>query len=264
MTTKDPKVISVGNVIVSAEANLSDEEENVGFEWRRTDWTSDFSSNTGAAYLFGEKMEGYIRNLNTEKLWKVRPYYLSNSGTYYYGDWKGIDPTNTSYFEPTVHTYAKIEVKGNTALIKGYALQGTDGVKVQGFKYWRRVSQAPSTDGAEAKARRAPTIPSNAVTVEASGQVMTKELTNLGYDTDYTFVAFITTNKGETFYGEEQSFTTSSDPVGIEDIEASSEEKLVSGAPRYYDLQGHQLNNPIRGINIVKMSDGTTKKIFVK
>lgn len=25
----------------------------------------------------------------------------------------GLDPTNTSYFEPTVHTYAKIEVEGN-------------------------------------------------------------------------------------------------------------------------------------------------------
>lgn len=85
-TTLQPKVVSMGNVIVAAQSNLDDEETNVGFEWRRTDWTDDFVSNTGGAYLYNGTMEGYIRNLNTEKLWKFRPYYLSNSGTYYYGD----------------------------------------------------------------------------------------------------------------------------------------------------------------------------------
>ena len=108
-----PKVVFEGNVIVAAETNVDSTEENLGFEWRRTDWTDDFPSNTGIAYLYEGTMEGYIRNLNTDKLWKFRPYYLSDSGTYYYGDWMGLDPTNTSYFEPTVHTYAKIEVEGN-------------------------------------------------------------------------------------------------------------------------------------------------------
>lgn len=264
LKTLQPKVISSGNVIVAAETNINVDEEKVGFEWRRTDWTSDFPSNTGAAALFDGTMEGYIRNLNTDKLWKVRPYYLSNSGTYYYGDWMGVDPTNTSYFEPTVHTYAKIEVKGNTALIKGYALQGTDGVKVQGFKYWRRVSKASAEDSDKAMAKRAPNIPSNATTVTSSGQVMTAELANLGYETNYSFVAFVTTNTGETFYGEEQTFTTGATPVGIEGVEISAEEKRLNNAPKYYDMQGHQLNGPIRGLNIVRMADGTVKKVLVK
>ncbi|MBR3123592.1 MAG: leucine-rich repeat domain-containing protein, partial [Prevotella sp.] len=264
LKTLQPKVISSGNVIVAAETNINVDEEKVGFEWRRTDWTSDFPSNTGAAALFDGTMEGYIRNLNTDKLWKVRPYYLSNSGTYYYGDWMGVDPTNTSYFEPTVHTYAKIEVKGNTALIKGYALQGTDGVKVQGFKYWRRVSKASAEDSDKAMAKRAPNIPSNATTVTSSGQVMTAELANLGYETNYSFVAFVTTNTGETFYGEEQTFTTGANPVGIEGVEISAEEKRLNNAPKYYDMQGHQLNGPIRGLNIVRMADGTVKKVLVK
>lgn len=31
-----------------------------------------------------------------------------------------------------------------------------------------------------------------------------------------------------------------------------------------FDLQGHQLPQPKKGLNIIKMSDGTTKKVFVK
>ena len=80
LITQQPKVISAGNVIVAAKSNLDDAEENVGFEWRRTDWTDDFASNSGTAYLYEGTMEGYIRNLYTEKLWKYRPFYTSASG----------------------------------------------------------------------------------------------------------------------------------------------------------------------------------------
>ena len=55
-------------------------------------------------------MEGYIRNINSNYLWKFRPYYTSNAGNTYYGEWKGLDPSDYSYFEPTVHTYATINV----------------------------------------------------------------------------------------------------------------------------------------------------------
>ena len=204
-TTLQPKVISVGNVIVAAESNLDDEETNVGFEWRRTDWTDDFASNTGNAYLYEGTMEGYIRNLYTGAFWKYRPYYLSNSGTYYYGDWVGIDPTNTSYFEPTVHTYARINIEGNTALVRGYALRGTDNVTVQGFMYWRQVNGAKERGDGQ---HRAPAIPKDAMTVEASGRVMEAQLTGLDYKTTYCYTAFVKTSEGETFYGETQQFTT--------------------------------------------------------
>ena len=89
LNTQQPKVISAGNVIVAAKSNLDDEEEKDGFEWRRTDWTDDFASNTGTAYLFDGMMEGYIRNLYTEKLWKYRPYYESADGQRYCGEWVG-------------------------------------------------------------------------------------------------------------------------------------------------------------------------------
>ena len=257
LVTEQPKVISEGNVIVAAESNIYDEETNVGFEWRRTDWTDDFASNTGGAYIYEGTMEGYIRNLNANYLWKFRPYYLSNSGKYYYGDWVGIDPSNTSYFEPTVHTYSKIQIQGNTALVKGYALRGTDNVVVQGFKYWKTVAGAKAANYAPNRIA----VPNDAKTVEATGLVMTANLKDLDYDSEYCYVAFVTTSEGETFYGEQQTFVTEADLTPVEDLKA---EHAPASIIARYDVQGRRLNKPIRGINIILMSDGTTRKVVVK
>ena len=248
MTSLSPKVVKEGNVIVAATTNLDDHETNVGFEWRRTDWTDDFASNTGSAVIYKGQIEGYIRNVNANYLWRVRPYYLSNSGMYYYGDWIGMDPSNTSYFDPTVHTYDEIEVKGNTALLKGYALNGTDKVTVQGFKYWKSTVSAKDRN---ASPLLSPVVPSDAVTVEATGQVMTASLTDLAYSTTYNYVAFVTTSEGDTFYGEIATFTTEEDPtarlkgdvnedekVDISDIVAVINQMAGSMSYRYSDVNG--------------------------
>ena len=252
LTTQQPKVISMGNVIVAAISNLDNEETNVGFEWRRIDWTDEFASNTDEAYLYEGTMESYICNLYTEKLWKYRPFYQSNSGNRYYGDWVGIDPTNTSYFEPTVHTYAQITVTGNRAEVKGYAMRGTDNVTSQGFLYW-------PTSVASAR-RRVNSVPADAIKILASGNVMTATLEDLEYETQYCYVAFVTTSEGETFYGESQLFNTSVDPDGINDVKATEEVTEVAR----YDLQGRMIAKPQKGINIIRYSDGSTKKLLVK
>ena len=266
LTTLQPKVISSGNVIVGAESNLDDEETNVGFEWRRTDWDNTFASQTGSAVLFDGQMEGYIRNMNADKLWKYRAYYLSNSGTYYYGDWVGLDPSNTSYFEPTVHTYAKISVEGNGALVKGYAMRGTDKVKVQGFKYWKTVAGANLRETAQ---RRAAAVPGDAMTEEvaisgAGQQMMSANLKGLDYNSTYHFVAFVTTEENETFYGEEQSFTTGDDPTGIESIEADGKANEPVREVARYNLNGQRITAPQKGVNIIRYSNGQTKKVFIK
>ena len=256
LTPQQPKVVSLGNVIVSAEANVDDEEKNVGFEWRRTDWSDSFLSNTGTANMVEGTMEGYIRNLNTEKLWKFRPYYLADNGTYYYGDWVGIDPTNVSYFEPTVHTYAKIEISGNTALVKGYALSGSDDVTVQGFKYWK-------SEGSGSNRVSSTDIPSNAKTIEASGTVMEVSLSDLDYDSSYNYVVFATTSKG-TYYGEIKTFKTANAPTGIDTIKMDNASTDGVHEIARFNMQGRRIAIPEKGINIVKMSDGTTKKVLVK
>lgn len=254
-----PKVVSEGNVIVSASANLDENEENVGFEWRSTDWTNEFPSNTGMAYLYDGTIEGYIKNLNTSKLWKCRPYYLSNSGVYHYGDWMGIDPTNTSYFEPTVHTYSNVTIKGNTALVRGYALCGTDEVKVQGFKYWR-------TGKGGGIHHRVIAVPADALTVELNNkqQALTTILSDLEYDSEYCCVAFVTTSDGTTFYGEEQTFITGEAPSDIESVETenASDDPIIEVAR--YNINGQQISAPQKGMNIIRFSNGTTKTVYVK
>ena len=253
LTTQQPKVVSLGNVIVQAVTNLDDAEENVGFEWRRTDWTSDFASNSGRAYLYDGTMEGYIRNLNTEKLWKYRPYYESANGNRYYGDWVGIDPTNTSYFEPTVHTYANITVNGNSAAVRGYAQQGSDNIGTRGFKYWQNGNAARGFAPGSG-------IPKDAMTAEATGTVMEVELTGLNYETEYCYVAFVTTTEEETFYGEVRQFTTGQDLSGIDDTKEEQSPYPIA----YYDLHGQRYSTPQPGLNIVLLNNNTTKKVVIR
>ena len=251
LTTQQPKVVSVGNVIVAAESNLDDEETNVGFEWRRTDWSDDFNSNTGGAYLYEGMMEGYIRNLYTEKLWKYRPYYTSNSGKTYYGDWVGIDPTNTSYFEPTVHTYANVDVSEGTATLNGYVMVGTDNITEQGFEYWIAAeSNSPSSRAQQ-----------DVQTITATGTRMSATLTGLQNNATYVFRAFAKTTSGTT-YGEERSFKTPS----VTGIELVSTPSICSTAFNVYTLSGAMVRHKTtsfeglpRGLYIVN-----GKKVVIK
>ena len=268
LKTEQPKVVSAGNVVVAAETNVDENEKDVGFEWRRTDWTSDFASNSGSAVVYGNTMEGYIRNMNTDKLWKYRAYYLSDDGTYYYGDWVGLDPSNTSYFEPTVHTYADISTTGKVALIRGYVLNGTDKVTVQGFKYWKTANKSNSLDIAmEAKPQAAVvSVPADAITetvaiVGSGQQLMNATLENLDYGSTYQCVAFATTSENETFYGEVLSFTTEAAPTGIEGVKENARSSKPVIVVACYDINGKQLSAPQKGLNILKMSDGTTRKV---
>ncbi len=257
LETQQPKVITEGNIIVAAKSNLDDEEQDVGFQWRRQDWNDDFDSKEGGAYLYDGQMEGYIRSLNANYLWKFRPYYEANDGTRYYGEWKGMDPSDFSYFDPTVHTYAKIAVNGNVATVKGYAQRGTDNIVSQGFKYWQ------ASAGVKGEAHYAPSVPSTAQTMEATGTVMEANLTGLDYETTYTYVAYVTTSEGETFYGEEQTFTTGGDPTGIESLPATESAEKTE-ATEVYDLSGRRLPKMQRGINIVRYPDGKVRKVMVK
>lgn len=265
LTTSQPKVISEGNVIVQANTNIDDAETNVGFEWRRTDWTDDFESKSGHGYLYEGTMEGYIRSLNSKYMWKYRPYYESNSGTRYYGEWKGIDPSDFSYFEPTVHTYANAVVggdnnqSGTTVTLKGYVQRGTDNIQVQGFVYW--PTNGPSL--AKGMITRAASVPNYAKRAEGHGTVMEVTITDLEPNTDYSYTTFVTTSENETFYGEEQSFKTkdgSATGIGKERMDKT----MQKSATAIFDLFGRKHDMPQKGINIIRYEDGTVRKIVVK
>ena len=129
-------------------------------------------------------------------------------------------------------------------------MRGTDNVTSQGFMYWE--------NGSPSSRRNANGIPVDAKKVLASGVMMTATLEGLEYNKTYSYVAFVTTEKGETFYGEIQNFTDFDD--GIDDVKAAEEVIEVAR----YDIQGRKIAGPQKGINVIRYSDGSTRKVLVK
>ena len=65
----------------------------------------------------------------------------------------------------------------------------------------------------------------------------------------------------ETFWGTEKSFTPSS---VINSVVAQDATDMESVPFTYYTLDGIQLSAPQKGFNLIKMSDGQVKKVWVK
>lgn len=255
LTTLEPKVVNKGEVIVAAETNLIDDSPNAGFEWRKIDAPEVISSKTGEAVVYEGRMEGIIKNLESSNYYKYRAYCKNVYGSTNYGDWVGFDPSDFSYFEPTVHTYDYVEVVNGTATFVGYAMQGSDEITSQGFEYWK-------DDTSHSNGLFIPSSANSDVnTVTATGQRMTAHVEGLASGTTYGYRAFVKTSKG-TKYGEVYKFTM---PItnGIESITDPQPSFVRKGV---YNLSGVKIANSLpetgklpSGIYIV---DG--KKIVVK
>ena len=257
-TILNPQPVSSTCAIVAAETNISEDETNVGFQWRKYDAPETLPSSEGYAAIYDGRLEGYIKNLQATSYYNVRAFYKTATGSYYYSDWIAFDPSDFSYFEPTVHTYPVDEVTEGTAKVKGYVLAGTDEITAQGFEYWplgEDVAKAKTVSTAQTRAGGDVSV------VMATGQVMTAELSNLQPGTTYCCRAFVTTVAGTT-YGEEQTFTTQGTLTGVNTVTTEKAEPVIVG---YYDLGGRKLNKPQCGsVTIVKYSDGTAKKAIFK
>ena len=240
-----PKGVSSGNVIVSTKTNVDEAEENVGFEWRRSDWTDDFVSKSGPGVIYDGVLEGLIRNLNADKLWKCRAFYQANDGTMFYGDWIGVDPSDFSYFEPTVHTYANTVVAGNDATLTGSVIAGSDNVIEQGFEYWlTETNHARSEGGVTAL---------DIMKVISSGQRMSANISGLKRGATYKYRAYVKTAKGTT-YGEEQEFKVPG-TTGIEAIEnsQSTNDNAVSRRVKgIYTLTGVKVSDDAADVKTLK------------
>lgn len=258
LTTLQPKCVSSSCAIVAAKTNISDDEPSVGFQWKKYDAPESLNPNEGYAAIYNGQLEGYIKNLQPTLYYNVRAFYKSAGGTYYYGDWVTFDPSDFSYFEPTVHTYNVTDVTSNTAKVKGYVMAGTDDITEQGFEYrpldsndakkWAMIAAAADNPG------------DDVITVFATGQVMTAELRDLKPETTYTCRAFVKTATGTT-YGEEQTFTTTADVTGIATVDADASKLDIECC---YDLSGRKIDTMQHGINIIRYTDGTTRKVFVR
>ncbi|MGM9869918.1 MAG: leucine-rich repeat protein [Sodaliphilus sp.] len=205
-----PKGVTSTNTIVAAETNMSDQETSAGFQWKKYDAPSTLAPKEAFAAIYDGRLEGYIKNLQSTSYYNVRAFYKDAAGNYTYSDWVTFDPSDFSYFEPTVHTYPTNEVSASSATVKGYVLPGSDEILKQGVEYWiAGAANAPMKV-------MSPMAASAKDTVFATGQVMIVTLKNLKPSTDYCYRAFVTTQAGNT-YGEEQSFTTD---FGVGDVNA--------------------------------------------
>ena len=211
LETLQPKGVTNTCSIVSANSNIDDDELTAGFQWRKYDAPSSLKSNKGYATVYDGTLEGYIKNLQSTSYYKVRAFYKSQTDKYYYGEWVTFDPSDFSYFEPTVHTYKSVDIQGSSAILKGVALQGSDEITEQGFEYW---SGSANT--------RLSSIDKQIV--YANGQRMESEITDLAPNTVYYYRAFAKTAKNTT-YGETMQFET---PItsSINQIVISNKNKL--------------------------------------
>ena len=93
---------------------------------------------------------------------------------------------------------------------------------------------------------------------------MSATLKDLDYSSDYSYVAFVTTTEGKTFYGEEMTFTTGEDPTGIDEVSADNSSSEPASVLGYYDLNGRPVKNMQHGFYIIRYSDGTSRKVMKK
>lgn len=245
-----PKSVGGGKTIVSALTNISEDEANVGFEWKKSDAPVTLPYIHGYSVICDGQLEGLIKNLQNT-YYDARAFYKTAAGKYYYSEIISFDPTDFSYFEPTVHTYPA-QAEETQATLRGYVLSGTDNILGQGFQYWIASGGAQHVIG-----YGTPTSGHDIKTVVADGQRMSAVITGLRPCTPYIYRTYVVTESGYK-YGEEQSFTTLG-TTGIEDSSIDVPEVTVLG---YYDLQGRCYDEPQLGFNIILYSDGTTSKIM--
>ena len=165
-----------------------------------------------------------------------------------------MDPSDFSYFEPTIHTYEADMVTHNSVQLHGYVMRGTEEISEQGFEYWL-------TNGNSRNEQQVVVIPVSIMNTEIAlaDNNMTVTLSNLLSQSEYHFRAYAKYND-KTFYGEEKIFnTTGSSHVNSITTDSQYKEPLY-----YIDINGCRHLDPIQGFNIVVYSDGTTAKIINK
>ena len=196
MMAQPVKMLTNTAVMFEAETNMIDEETMVGFEWRRYDAPDEMPSTKVYSPVFGGKIAGTLKNLSENVYYKYRPFYTSNSGKSYYGNWVAFLTADAGVvYEPVVYTYNSPAVAQTEATLQGVALRGSDEISEQGFEYWKSGN--------------------NTVTkVTATGERMSKKVTGLQSGAKYTFRAFLSTG-GETRYGNEVEFVTLSNSLDV-------------------------------------------------
>lgn len=252
--------------ILKAKTNVDINEAGMGFEWRRYDAPPEMPSTFSPCAVSEDGyMGGKLHNLSTSTYYKFRPYYKDSEGNIHYSkeaNWIAFITADAYvYFEPIVYTYGVKEVGDDIALLRGYALAGSDEIIQQGFEYW------VSNGSGKSSFNKASAEVEDVMRVITTGQQMQATVRGLKSGTDYCYRSFVESAKGVT-YGSEISFTTTGTPdtSGIEDIIDDTTISEDSGNDIYkiFNIQGVEMSVLQKGINIVIYKNGTVRKVVVK
>ena len=202
-TIAEAKATSNTVALICATTNMSDDETNAGFEWRRYDAPELVPSSKANCPIIDGVMTGALRNLSANTYYKFRPFYKSNSGKTWYGEWSAFGTADAYvYFDPTVRTFEVNCDNETKATVRAFVIAGSDEIKEQGFEYWKHSSTESTSTRYVAATKE-----DNHQTIISTGQRMTATLENLEPNTTYSVRAYVTTEHGTT-YGEEQIFST--------------------------------------------------------
>lgn len=252
LSIPETKSVSASSTRVSAKTNVDERELNVGFQWKKYDAPASLKPSEGYGFIYDGSMEGLIKNLQSTSFYNVRTFYKDASDAYYYSEWTTFDPSDFSYFEPIVHTFEAENITSSSVQLKGIVLAGSDDIAEQGFEYW--IDDAPNVTVRKIAAK------TNVSSVVAVGQRMEVTVNDLNPGSEYHFRAYAKTDAGIT-YGDEKVFNTE-ELSGINAVEADMTERVtVEG---YYNLAGQKSASPHKGFNIIRYTNGTTKKVILK
>ena len=200
LTVQEPKALSTkkARLLATAEEE-ADDMVHYGFEWRRYDAPDGVPSNKVSSPLYNGQIVGTLNNLNSEAYYKYRPFYKSDSGELFYGEWMGLFTGDADvFFEPEVYTKDAEDITKVSALLAGIWLEGTDDIEEKGFEYWTVSGSKTRAVGSDVKK----------VAVSGSGNAMTTTLEGLKSGATYGFRSYVKTTNGSTTYGEEKTFKT--------------------------------------------------------
>lgn len=254
LETQAAEAVSNRQARISATTNGADDSLRFGFEWRKYDAPDMVPSTFSPCPVYDGVLAGTLNNLTPNSYYKYRAYYKTDSGNTYYGEWMAFGTIDTeAYFEPVVHTTECTNIKSSSAMVSGYAVPGSEETEEQGFEYWPE-------DGDGNKMPRKAGSGHDVQTVLADGMVMSAQLTGLQSGTVYHYRAYVKTSKATT-YGEERSFKTLGSSIPNSIVSPNDTEVYIIG---YYDALGRKHEGLHHGLNIIRYSDGTVRKVRVK
>lgn len=198
LTVLEPKALSTkkARLLATAEEE-ADDLEHYGFEWRRYEAPDGVPSSKVSSPLYNGQIVGTLNNLNPDAYYKYRPFYKSESGEMFYGEWMGLFTGDADvFFEPEVYTKDAADITRVSALLAGIWFEGTDDFQEKGFEYWTVTGSKTRGVGSDAKK------------VVVSGNAMTATLEGLKAGATYGYRSYVKTTSGSTTYGEEKTFQT--------------------------------------------------------